>query len=41
MDKDFRSRMNITLRLKEEKLESQFIKEAEEKGLVELGGHRY
>jgi len=36
----FRSRVNVTLRIKEEKLESQFLKEGTDKGLIELAGHR-
>jgi len=40
INREFRSRVNITLRLRDEKLESQFQKEATEKGLIELSGHR-
>jgi phosphoserine aminotransferase len=40
VNKEFRSKMNVTLRLKDQKLESVFIKEASEQGLIELSGHR-
>jgi len=39
-DKDSRSKMNITFRLPSEELEKKFVKEATEKGLVGLKGHR-
>ncbi|MCR4416705.1 MAG: 3-phosphoserine/phosphohydroxythreonine transaminase [Ignavibacteria bacterium] len=39
-DKDSRSKMNITFRLPNEELEKKFVKEATEKGLVGLKGHR-
>jgi len=32
--------VNITLRLKDETLETAFVKEASERGLIELAGHR-
>lgn len=37
---DSRSRMNITFRLPSEKLEQQFLEEAEEQGMIGLSGHR-
>ncbi|MGB9663990.1 MAG: 3-phosphoserine/phosphohydroxythreonine transaminase [Ignavibacteria bacterium] len=39
-EKDSRSKMNITFRLPNEELEKKFVKEATEKGLVGLKGHR-
>lgn len=39
-EKDSRSKMNITFRLPDEELEKKFVKEATEKGLVGLKGHR-
>lgn len=33
--------MNVTLRLKDAALESKFVKEAAERGLIELSGHRF
>lgn len=39
-DKDSRSKMNITFRLPSEELEKKFVKEATEKDLVGLKGHR-
>jgi phosphoserine aminotransferase len=39
-EKDSRSKMNITFRLPNEDLEKQFVKEATERGLVGLKGHR-
>lgn len=39
-DKDSRSKMNITFRLPNEELEKKFVKEATDKGLVGLKGHR-
>lgn len=39
-EKDSRSKMNITFRLPDEDLEKKFVKEATEKGLVGLKGHR-
>lgn len=39
-EKDSRSLMNITFRLKDEDLEKQFLAEAAEKGFVGLNGHR-
>lgn len=39
-DKDSRSLMNITFRLKDEELEKKFLAEAAEKGFVGLNGHR-
>jgi phosphoserine aminotransferase len=39
-EKDSRSKMNITFRLPSEELEKKFVKEATEKGLVGLKGHR-
>lgn len=40
--KSYRSRMNITFRLKtgDEQLEKQFVKEAEDQGMLNLAGHR-
>jgi len=38
--KDSRSKMNITFRLPNEELEQKCIKQAEEKGLIGLKGHR-
>lgn len=40
VEKDSRSKMNVTFRLNEENLESQFLNEAEENDLVALKGHR-
>jgi len=37
---DSRSKMNVTFRLKEEDLETKFLKEAEQNGLLALKGHR-
>lgn len=37
---DSRSKMNVTFRLKEDDLESRFLKEAEQNGLLALKGHR-
>jgi phosphoserine aminotransferase len=39
-EKDSRSKMNITFRLPNEELEKKFVKEATERGLVGLKGHR-
>ncbi len=39
-DKESRSRMNVTFRLRDEALEQQFVSEAEAAGLVALKGHR-
>lgn len=40
-DKDVRSRMNVTFRLKGgEALEKKFVAEASEKGIKGVGGHR-
>jgi phosphoserine aminotransferase len=39
-DKDSRSTMNVTFRLKEEALEKKFIAEAQQVGLSGLKGHR-
>src|SRR5699024_7886766 len=39
-EKDSRSLMNITFRLKDEELEKKFLAEAAEKGFVGLNGHR-
>ena len=38
--KDSRSKMNVTFRLGDENLESKFLKEAQENGLLALKGHR-
>jgi len=40
VDAGSRSKMNVTFRLKTEKLESEFLAQAEEKGFVNLKGHR-
>jgi phosphoserine aminotransferase len=40
VDPAYRSRINIPFRIKDDKLEPQFIKEAAAKGMVELAGHR-
>lgn len=41
VDPSYRSRMNIPFRVKkDEKLETKFLKEAGEIGLIELKGHR-
>jgi phosphoserine aminotransferase len=41
VDKDCRSRMNVTFRIKgDEALETKFVKEAKAQGLLELKGHR-
>lgn len=40
VDPDSRSQMNIVFRLPSEDLEAQFLKEAAQKGLVQLKGHR-
>eukprot|EP01114_Cavostelium_apophysatum_P002190 TRINITY_DN11908_c0_g1_i2.p1 TRINITY_DN11908_c0_g1~~TRINITY_DN11908_c0_g1_i2.p1 ORF type:complete len:361 (-),score=88.05 TRINITY_DN11908_c0_g1_i2:121-1203(-) len=40
VQKQFRSRMNIPFRLAQEKLEGVFIKEAEDRFLTDLAGHR-
>lgn len=40
VQEDSRSKMNVTFRLKEEDLESRFLKEAEQNGLLALKGHR-
>ena len=40
VQEDSRSKMNVTFRLKEEDLESKFLKEAEQNGLLALKGHR-
>lgn len=39
-EKDSRSQMNVTFRLRDEALEKQFLAEAKEKGFVGLNGHR-
>ncbi|MDX9872769.1 MAG: 3-phosphoserine/phosphohydroxythreonine transaminase [Clostridia bacterium] len=39
-EKDSRSLMNITFRVKDEALEKQFLKEAKQQGFVGLNGHR-
>jgi phosphoserine aminotransferase len=38
-----RSRMNVPFRIKggDEKLEKEFVEEANKRGLIELAGHRY
>ncbi len=41
VDPSCRSRINIPFRIKEEKLEPEFIKEAAARGMIELSGHRY
>ena len=38
--KEDRSRMNVPFTLKEEKLDAQFLKGAEERGMLQLKGHR-
>jgi phosphoserine aminotransferase len=40
VDKADRSRMNVTFRLPEERLDAAFLKGAEERGLSQLKGHR-
>ena len=40
-EKDSRSLMNITFRIKNQDLEKQFIKDAAAAGFVELKGHRF
>jgi len=40
VDKNFRSRVNIPFRIKDENLESIFLTEATKRGMVELAGHR-
>jgi phosphoserine aminotransferase len=40
VEKDSRSKMNVTFRLQSEDLEKQFLSEAAENGLVALKGHR-
>lgn len=40
VDPKYRSRMNVVFRLPNEKLDSQFVKEAEQRGLTNLKGHR-
>lgn len=37
---DCRSRMNVTFRLPDAEIEKQFLREAEERGLCQLAGHR-
>lgn len=41
VQKGSRSRMNVTFRIKDESKEDKFVKEAAEKGMIELKGHRY
>ena len=38
--KEDRSRMNVPFRLRDEKLDAQFLQEAEARGLSQLKGHR-
>jgi phosphoserine aminotransferase len=33
--------MNVVFRLKDEKLEAQFVKECSDQGMIEVQGHRY
>ncbi|HKL14253.1 MAG TPA: hypothetical protein VJ915_01385, partial [Balneolaceae bacterium] len=40
VQKGSRSKMNVTFRLNDENLESLFLKEAEQHGLLALKGHR-
>jgi len=40
VQKKWRSRVNIPIRIQDEKLESLFIHEASQRGMVELAGHR-
>jgi phosphoserine aminotransferase len=40
VDKADRSRMNVTFRLPDERLDAPFLKEAEARGLSQLKGHR-
>ncbi len=40
VDANYRSKMNVVFRLKEESLEKQFLKEAGEQGMLGLKGHR-
>lgn len=40
VEKDSRSKMNVTFRIKDENLEQAFLSEAAENGLVALKGHR-
>eukprot|EP01119_Soliformovum_irregulare_P020885 TRINITY_DN6833_c0_g1_i4.p1 TRINITY_DN6833_c0_g1~~TRINITY_DN6833_c0_g1_i4.p1 ORF type:complete len:291 (+),score=50.59 TRINITY_DN6833_c0_g1_i4:268-1140(+) len=40
VEKEFRSKMNITLRLKDEATEATFLAATREKGIVEIAGHR-
>jgi phosphoserine aminotransferase len=37
---DYRSKMNVTFKLRDESLNDSFLKQAEENGLVALKGHR-
>jgi phosphoserine aminotransferase len=39
-EEESRSRMNITFTLRDESLTDQFLEEAEDKGMIGLGGHR-
>jgi phosphoserine aminotransferase len=38
--KEDRSRMNVQFRLRNEKLDAEFLKQAEGRGLTQLKGHR-
>lgn len=40
VDKEDRSKMNVVMRIKNNDLEEQFVKEAKEQGLIGLKGHR-
>lgn len=40
VEKPFRSCMNVTFTIKDQKLEDVFVTEAEKKGLIQLKGHR-
>jgi len=40
VQKPYRSRMNVPFTLQDEKLEKPFLKEAEQRGLLNLAGHR-
>ena len=40
MAKEDRSRMNVPFRLRDDKLDAQFLEEAEARGLSQLKGHR-
>ena len=40
IDKEFRSRMNVVFRLKDDGLNEAFLQEAKKNGLVQLKGHR-